>query len=90
MPFFLSYNTSPPGSRGRKHSQADALIAGASITQERKDRGWIFSDGYYTATQTIAVAANSDISSWEDLRRKNVAAKNGTMGCAYAESLQDK
>src|SRR5699024_4311734 len=31
--------------------QADAMIAGASITDERKESGWIFSDGYYTATQ---------------------------------------
>ena len=28
--------------------QADGLIAGASITDERKASGWIFSDGYYT------------------------------------------
>ena len=27
--------------------QADALLAGASITKERKDSGWIFSDSYY-------------------------------------------
>ena len=70
--------------------QADALIAGASITQERRDSGWIFSDGYFTATQTIAVAADSHISSWEDLEGKNVAVKNGTTGCAYAESLQEE
>ncbi len=70
--------------------QADALIAGASITQERQETGWIFSDGYYTATQTIAVAADSDISSWEDLRGQNVAVKNGTTGAAYAESLQEE
>lgn len=30
--------------------QADAMIAGASITEKRKSTGWIFSDGYYTAT----------------------------------------
>ena len=36
--------------------QADAIMAGASITQERKDNGWIFSDGYYNATQTFVVA----------------------------------
>ena len=37
--------------------QKDAMIAGASITEERKEKGWIFSDGYYTATQSMAVAA---------------------------------
>lgn len=36
--------------------QADAIIAGATIKQERIDSGWIFSEGYYNATQTFAVA----------------------------------
>ena len=31
--------------------QADGMIAGASITEKRKSTGWIFSDGYYTATR---------------------------------------
>ena len=33
--------------------QADGMIAGASITEERKSNGWIFSDGYYDANQCI-------------------------------------
>ena len=33
--------------------QADGMIAGASITEERKSSGWTFSDGYYTATQSM-------------------------------------
>ena len=41
--------------------QADGMIAGASITDERKESGWIFSDGYYDANQSMAVAAGSDI-----------------------------
>ena len=40
-----------------------AIMAGASITQERKDNGWIFSDGYYNATQTFVVAQGSDVKS---------------------------
>ena len=40
--------------------QADGMIAGASITDERKASGWIFSDGYYDATQGMAVAKDSD------------------------------
>lgn len=70
--------------------QADALIAGATIKQERIDSGWIFSDGYYNATQTFVVAANSSISSYEDLRGKNVAVKNGTAGADFANSLKAK
>ena len=70
--------------------QADAIIAGASIKQDRIDSGWIFSDGYYTATQTIAVPEDSDITSFEDLRGTSVAVKNGSAGADYAESLKDQ
>lgn len=70
--------------------QADGMIAGASITDERKESGWIFSDGYYTATQTMTVAADSDITGFEDLVGKNVAVKIGTQGADYAESLKDQ
>lgn len=70
--------------------QADAMIAGASITQERKDKGWIFSDGYFNATQCMAVAKDSGITGFADLSGKIVAVKNGTQGQAYAESLKDQ
>ena len=70
--------------------QADGLIAGASITDERKANGWIFSDSYYDSSQIFAVAADSDVASFEDLKGKNVAVKNGTQGAAFAESLKDQ
>lgn len=70
--------------------QADGMIAGASITDERKASGWMFSDGYYTATQTMTVAANSDITGFDGLQGKTVAVKTGTQGAAYAESLKDQ
>ncbi len=70
--------------------QADGMIAGASITDERKESGWMFSDGYYTATQCMAVAENSDIQGFEDLKDKQVAVKTGTQGASYAESLKDE
>ena len=70
--------------------QADGMIAGASITDERKESGWIFSDGYYQATQTMTVAMDSDITGFEDLSGKTVAVKTGTQGAAYAESLKDQ
>ena len=70
--------------------QADGMIAGASITDERKENGWMFSDGYYTATQCMAVAENSDIKGFEDLKDKQVAVKTGTQGASYAESLKDE
>ncbi len=70
--------------------QADALIAGATIKQERIDSGWIFSDGYYDATQTFVVGADSTIASFEDLAGCNVAVKQGTAGADFAESLKDQ
>lgn len=70
--------------------QADALIAGATIKQERIDSGWIFSDGYYNATQTFVVSKGSDIASFEDLKDKNVAVKNGTAGADFANSLKEE
>lgn len=70
--------------------QADGMIAGASITDERKESGWIFSDGYYNATQSMTVGADSDITGFADLSGKDVAVKTGTQGAAYAESLKDE
>ena len=70
--------------------QADGMIAGASITDERKESGWIFSDGYYDANQSMAVAESSSIAGFADLEGKIVAVKTGSMSADYAESLQDQ
>ena len=70
--------------------QANGMIAGASITDERKASGWIFSDGYYDATQGMAVAKDSDIAGFADLAGKKVAVKNGTMSNQYAESIKNE
>ncbi len=70
--------------------QADGLIAGATIKQERIDSGWIFSDGYYDATQTFVLPEGSDVTGYADLAGKNVAVKNGTAGADFANSLKDE
>ncbi|MCI8937136.1 MAG: transporter substrate-binding domain-containing protein [Lachnospiraceae bacterium] len=70
--------------------QADALMAGATINDERKEMGWIFSDGYYDATQSFFAASDSDITSLEDLEGKNVVVKIGSASKTYAESLMDQ
>lgn len=70
--------------------QADGMIAGASITDERKESGWTFSDGYFDATQSMVVKGGSEIGGFEDLDGKMVGVKIGTMGAAYAESLKDE
>ena len=66
------------------------MIAGASITDERKASGWTFSDGYYNATQSMTVQDSSDIASFADLDGKTVGVKTGTQGASYAESLKDE
>lgn len=70
--------------------QADGLIAGASITDKRKESGWLFSEPYFDATQTFAVAEGSDIKSFEDLNGKTVAVKNATEGQTFAEEIKEQ
>lgn len=69
--------------------QADGCIAGASITDKRKET-YDFSEAYYDSYVCIAVAENSDIKGFEDLKGKKVAAKTGTMGADCAEALKDQ
>ena len=70
--------------------QANGMIAGASITDERKENGWIFSDGYYNATQCMSVAADSSVASFDDIAGMTVAVKTATQGASYAESIKDQ
>ena len=70
--------------------QADALMAGASITEERQASGWIFSDSYYDSSQIFTVKGDSDIASFDDLEGKTVAVKNGTEGAKFANSLMEE
>ncbi len=69
--------------------QADAMIAGMTIKEERK-LTFDFSDGYFDAGQIMVVAADSEIKSLEDLRGTNVAAKISTMGADYAKSIAEE
>ncbi|WP_204250255.1 amino acid ABC transporter substrate-binding protein/permease [Mycolicibacterium goodii] len=71
-------------------NQADGVIAGMSITEERK-KVFDFSDPYFeSGVQMAVLATNDDIKSYEDLRGKRVAVKNGTEGAEFAESIKDK
>ena len=68
---------------------ADGLIAGMSITKERKEK-YDFSDAYYEVYVTMGVKKDSDIQGLEDLRGLNVAIKEGTTSAAFAESVKDE
>ena len=79
-----------PAIEACKTGEADGMIAGASITDERSADGWYFSDGYYFMTQCLAARIDEEIKSFEDLKGKTVGVKNGTLGAQYAESLKDQ
>ena len=59
-------------------NQVDGVIAGMSITDKRK-QVFDFSDPYFESGIQMAVLEdNDDIKSYEDLKGKRVAVKNGT------------
>ena len=71
-------------------NQADGMIAGMSITEERKLK-FDFSDPYFDSGVVMGIAAdNEEIKGYEDLKGKKVAVKNGTEGAAFAESIKDQ
>ena len=69
--------------------QADGVIAGMSITEERKNK-FDFSESYFDSGVVMAVLTGSDIASYEDLAGKTVAVKSGTEGATFAESIKDQ
>lgn len=63
--------------------QADAVMSGMSITDERKAI-FDFSNPYYQANVTVAVRKDeTNIKSWNDLKGKTIGAKNGTVSYEY-------
>ncbi|MDR2864434.1 MAG: transporter substrate-binding domain-containing protein [Spirochaetaceae bacterium] len=68
--------------------QADGVIAGMSITNERKQK-YNFSAPYYDSGVVMAIKNdNNTIKSYADLKGKKVAVKTGTEGATFAESIQ--
>lgn len=74
---------------GLEAGEYDGVIAGMSINPEREKK-YDFSEPYYDSGVGMAVAADSDIASYDDLNGKTVAAKIGTEGCSFAESIADQ
>lgn len=71
-------------------NQVDGVIAGMSITDERKQK-FDFSEPYYQSGVMMGISANNDtVKSYEDLRGKKVAVKTGTEGYSFAESISSK
>jgi polar amino acid transport system substrate-binding protein len=70
-------------------NQVDAVMAGMSITDERK-KAFDFSDPYFTSGIQLGVLDSSDVQSLDDLDGKAVAVKTGTQGQTFAEENQEK
>jgi His/Glu/Gln/Arg/opine family amino acid ABC transporter permease subunit len=70
-------------------NQVDAVMAGMSITDERKEV-FDFSDPYFTSGIQLGVLEASDIESLDDLDGKTVAVKTGTQGQTFAEDHKDE
>ena len=69
--------------------ECDGVIAGMSITDERAAK-YDFSEPYYDSGVGMAVLQGSDITTYDQLKGQNVAAKIGTEGCTFAESIADQ
>ena len=71
-------------------NQVDGVIAGMSITEERK-KVFDFSEPYFeSGIQMAVLKSNDDIKSYADLKGKRVAVKNGTQGSDFANSIKDQ
>ncbi|WDH84890.1 amino acid ABC transporter substrate-binding protein/permease [Paenibacillus urinalis] len=71
-------------------NQVDGVIAGMSITDERKQK-FDFSESYFESGVVMGVGANNDtIQSYEDLEGHKVAVKTGTEGYSFAESISEQ
>lgn len=68
---------------------ADAVIAGMSITPEREEL-YDFSEPYFESGVGCAVLPDSEATDYADFAGKQVAAKTGTEGCKFAESIAEE
>lgn len=69
--------------------ECDGVIAGMSITDARKEK-YDFSAPYYDSGVGMAVLSDSDVDAYDKLNGQIVAAKIGTEGCTFAESIAEQ
>ena len=65
----------------------DMAASSFSITPERAKQ-IDFSDGYFTATQSVMVKTGSDITGIDDLRGRRIGVQRGTTGADLAATVQ--
>ena len=68
------------------NGQVDAVIAGMTVTDERKE-AYDFSTPYYTATQVMIVKEDSDIKSAADMKDKKIVVIQGYTGETCVKDL---
>lgn len=69
-----------------QNGQVDAVIAGMTVTDERKE-AYDFSTPYYTATQVMIVKEDSDIKTAEDMKDKKIVVIQGYTGETCVKDL---
>lgn len=69
--------------------QADALMAGTTITEARK-KVFTFSDTYYDTSIVIYTKKGTKISKYSQLKGKTVGVKNGTAAQSFLEDNKKK
>ena len=72
-----------------REGKADGMIAGMSITDERKEI-YDFSDEYYDSTVCAACKADANYTSLDDIKGQSVVVKTGTQSAAWAEEIKDE
>lgn len=71
-------------------NQVDGVIAGMSITDERKEV-YDFSEPYFESGVQMAIDRNNEeIAGYEDLAGETVVAKTGSEGETYAKSIAEE
>ncbi|HLT96320.1 MAG TPA: transporter substrate-binding domain-containing protein [Acidimicrobiia bacterium] len=75
-----------PITSGLAMEAGDCDIAAASITiTPERAENIAFTDGYFSADQSLLVLADSGIETLEDLSGQSIAVQTGTTGAEYAE-----
>lgn len=78
-----------PAVNAVQSGQADALMAGTTITDARK-KVFTFSDPYYDTAVVVYTRGNAKISSYKQLKGKTIGVKNGTASQSFLKDNQEK
>ena len=72
-------------------NQVDAVMAGMSITNERK-KSYDFSNPYYNSKLVAATTSSNkkELKNINDIKGKKIAVKTSSEGSRYVESIRDK